>query len=148
MIIYGVDMKNSKYASNKKIHIYALGKNCIFIQCLQYGSTIYPGSDYNKVNASQMNKISLHYHVDNSYLFINGVKQLQFKAMDKLNLKRLLLIGNVTANFETTTQYDKTYLKGDIYDFALDYKKADLPKIYDIHRYLMKKTSYFINIKL
>ena len=71
--MYGADMNNSKYASNKKRHVYVLGKNGLFIQGLQYGATIYPESDYNKVNASQMNIylfLSVHYNGDNSYLFI------------------------------------------------------------------------------
>ena len=137
-------MKNSKYTSNKKRHIHVLGKNGNFIQDLQYGTTVYPQSDYNEVNGSQMDKnlvLSLHYDGSDSYLFINCVKQFQFKAMDKLNFKNSLLIGSVAGNFETITEYGKTSLKGDIYDFAVDYEKADLPKIYDIHRYLMKKHS-------
>ena len=73
------------------------------------------------------------------YLFINGVQQFRFKAMDKLYLKSTLLLGNITADFSTTAEFDKTSLKGDIYNFAVDYEKADVPKIYDIHRYLMKK---------
>ena len=126
MIVYGVDTKDSKYSSNKKRHIYVLGKSGNFIQGLQYGTRIYPESDYNKVNASKMNVnlvLSIHYNGNDSYLFINGVKQFQFKAMDKLNLKNSLLIGNVTTDFEKTSEYDKTSLKGDIYDLGQIMKK-------------------------
>ena len=76
LILYGVDMKNSTFASNKKHHIYIIGKS--FTQGLQYGATIYAKHDYVKVNGSQVNKkfiLSVHYNGDNSYLFINGVKQ-------------------------------------------------------------------------
>ena len=76
LILYGVDMKNSTFASNKKHHIYIIGKS--FTQGLQYGATIYAKHDYVKVNGSQVNKkfiLSVHCNGDNSYLFINGVKQ-------------------------------------------------------------------------
>ena len=46
-------MKNS-YSTNKKHHIYILGKS--FTQGLQYGATIYAEHDYVKVNGSQANK--------------------------------------------------------------------------------------------
>ena len=49
----GVDMKNSSYVSNKKHHIYILGKSST--QGLQYGATIYAEHDYAKVNGSQLN---------------------------------------------------------------------------------------------
>ena len=38
LILYGVDMKNSNFATNKNYHIYILGKS--FTQGLQYGATI------------------------------------------------------------------------------------------------------------
>ena len=80
LIIYGVDMKNSSNATNKKHQIYILGKS--FTQGLQYGSTIYADHDYVKTNGSQVNKkfiLSVHYIGDNSYLFINGVKKFNLK---------------------------------------------------------------------
>ena len=43
-------MKNSTFATNKKHHIYILGKS--FTQGLQYGATIYAELDYVKVNGS------------------------------------------------------------------------------------------------
>ena len=79
-ILYGVDMKNSSHATNKKHHIYILGKS--FTQSLQYGATIYAGHYYVKVNGSKVNEkfvLSVHYNGDNSYLFINGVQQFKFK---------------------------------------------------------------------
>ena len=43
LILYGADMENSLYATNKKHRIYILGK--IFTQGLQYGATIYAEHD-------------------------------------------------------------------------------------------------------
>ena len=120
-------MKNSTYASNKKRHIYILGKS--FTQGLQYTATIYAEHDYVKVNGSELNKkflLSVHYNGDNSYLFINGVKQFQFKAMTSLNLSNPLIIGNTSNNFPSQTGYKKATLHGDIYDFLVSYQSADI----------------------
>ena len=60
-------MKNSSHATNKKHHIYILGKS--FTQGLQYSATIYAEHDYVKVNDSQINEkfiLSVHYNGDNS----------------------------------------------------------------------------------
>ena len=103
-------MKNSSYASNKK-HIYIIGKS--FTQGLQYGANIYAEHDYVKVNGIQVNKkfiISVHYNGDNSYLFINGVEQFQFKAMSSLNLSNPLIIGNTSINFPNQTDYKNVAL--------------------------------------
>ena len=92
LILYGTSMKNSSYATNKKHHIYIMGKN--FTQGLQYGATIYAEHDYVKVNGSKVNEkfvLSVHYSDGNSYLFINGVQQFKFKAMSTLNLKNQLI---------------------------------------------------------
>ena len=70
LIIYGVGMKNSSSATNKKHHIYILGKS--LTQGLQYGATIYAKHDYAKVNGGQVNKkfiLSVLYNGD-LFLFI------------------------------------------------------------------------------
>ena len=139
-------MKNSTFASNKKHHIYIIGKS--FTQGLQYGATIYAEHDYVKVNRSQLNKkfiLPVHYNGDNSYLFINGVKQFQFKAMTSLNLSNPLINGNTSNNFPNQTDYKKATLHGQIsffmilHEFLVSYQSTDIKKICDIHRYLMKK---------
>ena len=142
LILYGADMKNSSYSTNKKHPIFILGKS--FTQGLQYGATIYAEHDYVKVNGSQANKkfiLSVHYNGGNSYLFINGVisKQFQFKAMSSLKADNLFVIGNTSTNFSNQTDYQKASLPGDIYDVLVSYEAADTKNIYDIHRYLMKK---------
>ena len=129
LIIYGVDMKNSSHTTNTKNHIYILGKS--FTQGLQYGATIYAEHDYVKVNGSQVNKkfiLSVHYNDDNSYLFINDVKQFQFKAMSSLKLDNLLVNGNTSTNFPNQTDYKKGALHGDIYDFLVSYEATDIKK--------------------
>ena len=53
LILYGADMKNSSNATNKKHHIYILGKS--FTEGLQYGATIYAEHYYVNVNGSKVN---------------------------------------------------------------------------------------------
>ena len=121
-------MKNLTFGSNKKHHIYIMRKS--FAQGLKYRATIYAEHDYVKVNGSQVNEkfiLSVHYNGDNSYLFINIVQQLKFKAINSLNLKNLLIIGNTSKQ----TDYEKAVINL--------LKSTDIKKTYDIHRYLMKK---------
>ena len=95
-----------------------------------------------KKKGSQVNKkfiLSVHYNGDNTYLFINGVKQFQFKAMTSLNLSNPLIIGNTSNNFPNQTDYKKAALHGEIYNFLVSYQPADIKNIYDIHRHLIKK---------
>ena len=130
LILYGADMKNSTFSTNKKHHIYIMGKS--FTQGLQYGATIYVEHDYVKVNGSQVSKkfiLSVHYNGDSSYLFINGVKQFQFKAMSSLNLSNPLNIGNTSNNFPSHTDYKKAALHGEIYDILVSYKSTDKKSI-------------------
>ena len=62
-------MKNSTFSTNKKHHIYIMGKS--FTQGLQYEATTYAEHGYVKVNGSQVSKefiISVHYNGYHSYL--------------------------------------------------------------------------------
>ena len=102
-----------------------------FTQRLQYGATIYAEHDYVKVNGSKVNEkfvLFVHYNGDNSHLFIKGVQQFKFKAMNSLNLKNPLVIGNTSTNFPSQTGYKKASLYGEIYDFLVSYEAADIKK--------------------
>ena len=59
--------------------------------------------------------------------------------MSSLNLSNPLIIENASNNFPNQTNYKKATLHGDIYDFLVSYQSTNINKIYDIHRYLMKK---------
>ena len=71
--------------------------------------------------------------------FVNGRKELKFKAkMDQL-VKEKLCIGNLSDQ-QTTSESEKTGLNGNIYDFVIDYEEILLLKtICHMHRYLMIK---------
>ena len=86
VIIFGADMSFSSHARNKQNNIYVLGKD--FIQGVTTAgptsgeTTIYAEKVY-KHNFTEPSKkfvLSLHYNGDNSYLFVNGGEELQFKA--------------------------------------------------------------------
>ena len=82
--------------------------------------------------------LSLHYNGDDSYLFLNGVKELKFKAAtNQINNRVLLTLGNISADWNIKNSA-KTGLFGKVYDFAVDYVPiSGVKKIYDIHKHLI-----------
>ena len=82
--------------------------------------------------------LSLHYSGDNSYLFVNGKQELKFKAKDDQIIKEILYLGNISNDW-THVSARKTGLYGSVYDFAVDYTAVSVGKIYNVHRYLIKK---------
>ena len=80
--------------------------------------------------------MSLHYNGDNSYLFVNGSKELKFKSSVNYLGRNLLCVGNTSSDWSLTNG-TKTGLYGNVYEFAVDYIGINgLKTIYDIHRYL------------
>ena len=107
------------------------------------GTTIYAEKIY-KHNFTEPNKkfvLSLHCNGDDSYLFVNGGKELRFKAntfSDQVK-QNIMCIGNL-GNDWSSANSAKTGLYENVYDFAIDYNSVNsVGTIYDIHRYLMKK---------
>ena len=138
VIIFGVDTKNSIHLTNKTQNIYVMGKD--FIQGIS-NITIYTESIY-KTNFTQYSKkfvLSLHYNGNNSYLFVNGTQELQFKSSVDYLDRNLLCLGNTSSDWIQTNS-TKTGLYRNVYEFAIDYVHlSGVKTIYDIHRYLMKK---------
>ena len=85
--------------------------------------------------------LPLHYNGDNSYLFVNGVEELKFKAKkfsDQVK-QNILCLENLSSDWSSINSTN-TGLYGSVYDFAVNYSHVNSVKaIYDIHRYLMKK---------
>ena len=82
VIIFGADMSFSSYATKRANNIYVLGKD--FIQGISTTghTTIYEEGLY-RTNFTEPNKkfvLSLYYNGDDSYLFVNGIHELKFKA--------------------------------------------------------------------
>ena len=77
--------------------------------------------------------LSLHYNGDNSYLFVNGRKELKFKTKTDQIINKNLCLGNLSHDW---TKDQST----NIYDFVVDYKAiVRTTTIYDMHRYLITK---------
>ena len=142
VLIFGVDESSLVHANNKANNIYVMGD--LFVQGIN-DTTLYAEKIYSQ-NFTQPNKkfvLSLHYNAygngDDSYLFVNGQKELKFKVKTRQILVKQLCIGNLSDDW-TTSESEKTGLYENIYDFIVDYKKVTGVKaIYDMHRYLMTK---------
>ena len=90
--------------------------------------------------------LSLHYNGANSYLFVNGVEIIKFKAKVKTDpllgvIIDPLCLGNVLKDFFNKWNEKKTELCGSVYDFSVDYNDIPVMDIKDIHKYLIKKNS-------
>ena len=83
--------------------------------------------------------LSLHYNGNDSYLFVNGRKELKFKCKTDQLVKEKLCIGNLSDQWKAR-ELEKTGLYGNTYDFVVDYEEIlGVKPIYDVHRYLMTK---------
>ena len=87
---------------------------------------------------------SLHYNGDNSYLFINGIKIYNFKADNGIvNFPAEFCLGSIFNGFVTVDSKEVS-LKGNEYDFSVDYNAIDKSDMSNIHKYLTVKNN--INI--
>ena len=82
--------------------------------------------------------LSLHYNGTNSYLFVNGMEIVKFKAKDSEIVLSPLCLGNVSKDW-SIDDMKKTGFHGYVYDFSVDYNVTDVNDIKDIQKYLMKK---------
>ena len=106
-----------------------------------HDTTIYAENNFyrNFTDSDKKFALSLHYHGDDSYLFVNGRQELKFKAKDDQIISEKLCLGNLSDQW-TTSESEKTGLYGNIYDFVVDFKQiVDVKAIYDMHKYLMVK---------
>ena len=95
------------------------------------------------VNFTVTNKkfcLSLHYNVENSYLFVNGTEFYKFKAKVSEILVGSIYLGNLSKDWSVDNM-KKTGFTGYVYDFSVDYDATDVDDIKDIHKYLMKKNN-------
>ena len=82
----------------------------------------------------------MHYNRASSYLFVNGVEIIKFKAKDSNIITNPLCLGNISKDWSVDNMKD-TRLNGYVYDFSVDYNATDVDDIKDIHKYLMKKNN-------
>ena len=131
-------MSFSKHTKNKANNIYVMGKD--YIQKIN-DTTIYAEKNCYRNFTRPEKKIvlSLHFNGDDSYLFVNSRQELKFKTKNDQMIEKELCLGILSSDW-TTSEFDKTGLWGNIYDFVIDYKSiVGVTPIHDLHRYLMTK---------
>ena len=84
--------------------------------------------------------LSLHYNGANSYLFVNGIEIIKFKAKDSEIVATPLCLGNISKGWSVDNM-KRTGFNGYVYDFSVDYDAIAVDDILDIHKYLMKKNN-------
>ena len=72
--------------------------------------------------------LSLPYNGANSYLFVNGVEIIKFKAKDSEIIPNGLCLGNFSKDFSASNM-KKTGSYGTVYDFSADYGDISLDDI-------------------
>ena len=136
-LMFGVHENSLVDANNKANNIYVMGD--FIVQGIN-DTTLYAEKIYGQ-NFTAANKkfvLSLPYNGDDSYLFVNGKRELKFKAKEDQIVTEILCLGNISDDW-TAANAQKTGLWGEMYDFAVDYNSTNIGDIYNIHRYLMKK---------
>ena len=81
--------------------------------------------------------LSLFYNGANSYLFVNGLEIIKFKAKDSEINAIPSCLGNILKVFSVDNM-KKIGLNGYVYDFSVDYDAIAVDNILDIHKYLTK----------
>ena len=105
VIIFEVDMSSSVHIDNKRKHILILGK----------GPT--QGLGEHSLTAEKMYSVSfadngdkyclsLHYNGASSYLFLNGVEIIKFKAKDSNIITNPLCLGNISKDSSVDNMKD------------------------------------------
>ena len=82
--------------------------------------------------------MSLHYNGADSYLIVNGIEIIKFKAKDCEITPYEQCLGNISKDWSIDNM-KKTSLKGCVYDFGVNYDAILVSDITDIHKYLVKK---------
>ena len=82
--------------------------------------------------------LNLHSNGANSYLFVNGVEIIKFKAKDSEINAIPLCLENISRDFSVDNM-KKTWLNGYLYDFSVDYVAIAVDDVLNIHKYLMKQ---------
>ena len=73
--------------------------------------------------------LSLHYNRANSYLFVNGIEMVKFKAKDSEIVENPLCLGNISKDWSVDNMKG-TGLNEYIYEFSVD----NYPILWDINK--------------
>ena len=136
LIIFGVDQRGSSHTENERNNNLVLGKGSVKIT----NTTNIKAEDKLKTNCMIANKkfvFSVLCNGDDSYLYIDGVKQYKFKTKNNEIKANKLSLGNILNN-NSSNSLSRI---GSIYYFSTDYQPTTTEKIGKIHKYLMYKNS-------
>ena len=132
-------MSSSVHLDNKKKDILIIGKG----PTQGLGEHSLAAEKMYSVNFTMTRKnfcLSLHYNGANSYLFVNGIEIIKFKAKDPEIVATPLCLGNISKDW-LVDNMKRTGFNGYVYDFSVDYDAIAVDDILDIHKYLMKKNN-------
>ena len=81
--------------------------------------------------------LSLHYNGNNSRLFVTRKEIFSFNADNKnVNFRTQFCLANISNGFGTIESI-KVSLRGNEYDFSVDYNATNRSDLLNIHKYLM-----------
>ena len=126
-LIFGVHENSFAHANNKANNIYVMGD--FIVQGTNDTKVLMILYSQNFTATNKKFALSLHYNGDDSYLFVNGKRELKFKAKDDQIVEEILCLGNISDDW-TAANAQKTGLWGEIYDFAVDYTSTNIGDIY------------------
>ena len=129
-------MSSSPHIDNKKKDILILGKGSA--QGLEHTLTAEKMYSINFTVTKKKFCFSLHYNGENSFLFVNGLEIIKFKAKNSEIVACPLCLGNISKDWSIDNM-KRSGFTGYVYDFSVDYDATDVDDIKDIHKYLMKK---------
>ena len=130
-IIFGVDNSWSSHSDNCKNNFLILGEGPTYGVNGNFGS---PDKTFsiNFTKANTKFSLSLHYHADNSYLFVNGKKIFKFKADSKtVNSLTQFSLGSIYNGFSAHESREVSS-NGNMYNFSVDYNSIDKSNILNI----------------
>ena len=138
--IFGVDNSSSSHSDNRKNNFLVLGEGPTYGINGGFGSREKMFSiDFSKTNTKFC--LSLHYNVDNSYLFVNGKEIFKFKTDSiNVNLPTQFCLRSISNGFSAGESRELS-LNGNVYDFSVDCSSIDKSDILNIYKYLMNKNN-------
>ena len=140
VLIFDVDNNSSCHTDNQKNDFLILDEVLTFGINGSFGSS----EEKFSINFSKANTdfcLSLHCNGDTSYLFVNGKELYKFKASNKmLTFPTIFCLGSIS-NKLVCIDSKEVSLKGNVFDFLVDYNSNDKCSILNILKYLMIKNN-------
>ena len=137
-VMFGFDNSSSSHADNCKSNFLILG------ECPALGineSFVSPEKKFSIYFSKAKTKscLSLRYHVDNSYLFVNAKEIFKLKDNNEnVNFSTRFYLASISDGFHFTDSRE-VFLGENVYNFSVDYNAIDKSDILNIPKYLMVK---------